>query len=97
MHSFFLTSTPPPFRWEKAPVGQARAQGAGRQARQGRDSKPVDSPPVERIRIPALSQESWRYTSRAQAREQEWQPMHCSMRGVLNIFMALLERSRSIF
>jgi len=71
MHSFFLTTTPPPFLCEKAPVGQAMAQGAGSQARQGLASKPVERPPVDLIRIPALSQESCLCTSRAQAREQE--------------------------
>jgi len=71
MHSFFLTTTPPPFRCEKAPVGQARAQGAGSQAKQGLASKPVERPPVDRIRIPAVSQERRLCTTRAQAREQE--------------------------
>jgi hypothetical protein len=57
MHSFFLTMTPPPRRWLKAPVGHASAQGAGSQARQGFASKPVERPPVDRMRIPAVSQE----------------------------------------
>src|SRR5512143_4072364 len=87
MQSFFLTTTPPPFLWEYAPVGQAAAQGAGSQARQVRASNPVESPPEERMRMPAVSQESRLCTIRAQAREQEWQPMQRSMRGVVRIFM----------
>jgi len=71
MQIFFRTMTPPPRRWEKAPVGQASAQGAGSQARQGLASKPVDRPPVDRIRIPAVSQERRLCTKRAQAKEQE--------------------------
>jgi hypothetical protein len=70
MHSFFLTTTPPPFLCEKAPVGQARAQGAGSQARQVMASKPVERPPVDRILIPAVSQESCLCTKRAQARNR---------------------------
>src|SRR5512136_1344250 len=93
MHSFFLTTTPPPFRCEKAPVGHAVAQGGGSQARQGLASKPVERPPVDWIRIPALSQESCLCTRRAQAREQEWQPMHRSIRGVLKIFMPISFKS----
>jgi hypothetical protein len=57
MQSFFLTTTPPSRRWLKAPVGQAAAQGAGSQARQYTAVKPVDNPPEECIRIPALLQE----------------------------------------
>jgi hypothetical protein len=71
MHSFFFTITPPPFRCEKAPVGHASAQGAGLQARQVRASKPVDNPPEDLIRIPAVSHESFLCTCRAQASEQE--------------------------
>jgi len=70
MQSFLLTITPPPFRWKKAPVGQASAQGAGLQARQGLDSKPVDNPPDDEIRMPAVSQDNRLFTSRAQANEQ---------------------------
>jgi hypothetical protein len=70
MQSFLLTSTPPPLRWKKAPVEQAKAQGAGLQARQGFASKPVDRPPEEIIRIPAVSQDNRLFTSRAQAKEQ---------------------------
>jgi hypothetical protein len=87
MQSFFLTTTPPPLRWEKAPVGQASAQGAGRQARQILASNPVESPPDEAMRMPAVSQESRLWIRRAQASEQEWQPMHLSIRGAVRIFM----------
>jgi hypothetical protein len=73
------------------------AQGAGSQARQGLASKPVERPPVDRIRIPAVSQERCLYTSRAQAREQEWQPMHRSIRGVLKIFIPNLLQERDGF
>jgi len=69
-------------------VGQAAAQGAGSQARQTRASNPVESPPDDRMRIPAVSQESRLCTIRLQAREHEWQPMQRSMRGVVRIFMA---------
>ena len=86
MQSFFLTMTPPPLRWEYAPVGHAFAQGAGSQARQGLASNPVDRPPDEIIRIPAVSQDRRLWTCLAQAREQEWHPMHRSMRGVVRIF-----------
>jgi len=87
MQSFFLTMTPPPLRWEKAPVGQASAQGAGLQARQILASKPVDIPPDEIMRMPAASHDSFLYTCRAQAREHELHPMHRSIRGVVSIFM----------
>jgi hypothetical protein len=87
MQSFFLTTTPPPFLCEYAPVGQAFTQGAGSQARQVRASNPVDRPPEDRMRIPAVSQESRLCTRRAQASEQEWHPMQRSIRGVVNIFM----------
>ena len=39
------------------------------------------------MRIPAVSHERNLCTSRAQAREQEWQPMHLSIRGAVKIFM----------
>jgi len=71
MHSFFLTTTPPPFRYEKAPVGQTIAQGAGLHARQDFASKPVDNPPEEAIRMPAVSHDKCLCTSLAQASEQE--------------------------
>jgi hypothetical protein len=87
MQSFARTTTPPPLRWEKAPVGQAAAQGAGSQARQVRASKPVDSPPEEAMRMPAVFQDRFWCTSRAQASEQEWQPMQRSMRGAVKIFI----------
>ena len=70
-----------PFRREYAPVRQAAAQGAGSQARQVCASKPVDMPPEDAMRIPAVSQDRRSCTSRAQAREQEWQPMQRSMPG----------------
>jgi hypothetical protein len=90
MHRSFFTITPPPLRWRNAPVGQASAQGAGRQARQVLASKPVESPPEETIRIPAESQETRLYTRRAQASEQELQPMHRSILGVVKTFMKFL-------
>jgi len=68
-------------------VGQTMAQGAGRHARQVLASKPVESPPEERMRIPAVFQERRLCTSRAQAREQEWQPMHRSILGAVSLFM----------
>jgi len=89
MQSFFFTITPPPLRWEKAPVGQASAHGAGSQAKQWLAVKPVVKPPEERIRIPAVSQEIRLCTIRAQASEQEWQPIQRSIFGVVNIFMAI--------
>jgi hypothetical protein len=54
MQRLFVTTTPPPFRCEYAPVKQASAQRAGRQARQVLASNPVDRPPDEEIRIPAV-------------------------------------------
>jgi hypothetical protein len=33
--------------------------------------KPVESPPEDLMRMPAVSQDRFRWTSRAQAREQE--------------------------
>src|SRR6056297_2037754 len=71
VHLSLRRTTPPPFLCLSASSGQARAQGAGLQARQTRASKPVLSPPDERIWIPALFQEMDLCTSRAQAREQE--------------------------
>src|SRR5512143_1247720 len=87
MQSFFFTTTPPPFLWEYAPVGQADTQGAGSQTRQSRASNPVERPPEDLIRIPAVSQESRLCTSRAQASEHEWHPMQRSILGVVRIFM----------
>jgi len=80
--------TPPPLRWEYAPVGQASAQGAGSQARQDRASKPVDIPPLDMMRMPAASHDSRLCTNRAHAREQELHPMQRSIRGVVKIFIA---------
>jgi hypothetical protein len=57
MQSFFFTTTPPPFLWEFAPVGQAITQGAGSQAMQSRASNPVERPPDDLMRIPAVSQD----------------------------------------
>jgi hypothetical protein len=68
-------------------VGQARAQGAGWHARHVLASKPVESPPEERMRIPAVFQERRLCTRRAQAKEQEWQPMHRSILSAISIFM----------
>jgi hypothetical protein len=87
MHKLFLTLTPPPFRCAYAPVGQASTQGAGLQARHNRASNPVDIPPVDMMRIPAASHDRRLCTKRAQAREQELQPMQRSMRGVFKIFI----------
>src|SRR5574340_1424256 len=97
MQSFFFTTTPPPFLWEYAPVGQAATQGAGSQARQSCASNPVASPPEERMRIPAVSQDRRLCTSRAQASEQEWHPMQRSIRGVVRIFMALSPSISHVF
>lgn len=83
-------TTPPPLRWEKEPVGQASAQGAGLQARHTFASNPVDNPPEEAMRIPAVSQESRLYTNRAQAKEQEWQPIHLSIREAFRTFISNL-------
>jgi hypothetical protein len=69
-------------------VGQAAAQGAGSQARQVRASKPVDSPPEEAMRMPAVFQDRFLCTRRAQASEQEWQPIQRSMRGAVRVFKA---------
>jgi hypothetical protein len=87
MHRFFFTMTPPPGRWEKAPVGQTAAQGAGRQARQCWAINPVDSPPEEWILMPAVCHDIFLCTSLAQASEQEWQPMQRSILGVVSIFI----------
>jgi hypothetical protein len=79
--------TPPPGRWEKAPVGHTAAQGAGRQARQCWAINPVDSPPEEWILMPAVCHDIFLCTSLAQASEQEWQPMQRSILGVVSIFI----------
>jgi hypothetical protein len=71
-------------------VGQAKAQGAGSHARHGFDSKPVDRPPEEMMRMPAVSQDNLLFTSRAQAKEQAWQPMHLSICGVVSIFAVFI-------
>jgi hypothetical protein len=63
------------------------AQGAGSQARHNLASKPVDSPPEDAMRMPAVDQEMRWWTRRAQASEHEWQPMQRSMRGARRIFM----------
>jgi hypothetical protein len=87
MQMLFRTMTPPPSRCEYAPVGQASAHGAtGSQARQCLASYPVESPPVDLMRMPALFHERFLYTYRAQAKEQEWQPMQRSILGVVRIF-----------
>jgi hypothetical protein len=41
------------------------------------------------MRIPAVSQDSFLCTRRAQASEQEWQPMQRSILGVVRIFIAI--------
>jgi hypothetical protein len=87
MHRFFFTMTPPPGRWEKAPVGHTAAQGAGRQARQCWAINPVESPPEEWILMPAVCHDIFLCTSLAQASEQEWQPMQRSILGVVSIFI----------
>jgi len=79
--------TPPPLRWEKAEVGQASAQGAGSQARQRTARKPEDMPPEDSIRMPAQVQLSFLWIIRAQDSEQEWQPVHWSIRGVVKSFI----------
>jgi hypothetical protein len=88
MQSFFCCMTPPPFSRLRLPVGQAVAQGAGSQARQTLARKPEDMPPEDWMRMPAFSQDRHLCTTRAQAREQEWQPMHRSMRVALSCFMS---------
>jgi hypothetical protein len=50
-------------------------------------SKPVDNPPEDRMRMPAVSQGRRLCTSRAHAKEQAWQPIQRSILGVVNIFM----------
>src|SRR5208283_4377630 len=85
---FIRTMTPPSFRCEYAPVGQTIAHGAGSQAKQVLASNPVERPPEEDMRIPAVSQDRRLCTSRAQAREHEWQPIHRSILGAVKIFMA---------
>ena len=81
------TTTPPPRLGVSAPVGQTAAQGGGSQERHLLAANPVDSPPAERMRMPAQCQETFLCTSLAQARAQEWQPMHWSRRGVESCFM----------
>jgi len=54
IHNFFFWMTPPSLRCDNEPVGHASAQGAGSHARQTRASKPVDNPPDEEMRMPAL-------------------------------------------
>ena len=39
------------------------------------------------MRMPAVNHDRFPCTSLAQAREQEWQPMHRSILGVVSIFM----------
>src|SRR5271157_1221023 len=87
MQRFLRTITPPSLRWLYAPVGQASAQGAGSQATHVLATKPVESPPDEPMRIPAVSHERFLCIRRAQAKEQEWQPMQRSILGVVKIFM----------
>jgi hypothetical protein len=87
MQRLFFTSTPPPWRCAYAPVGHAAAQGAESQARQVLASNPVDRPPEEAMRMPAVSQDRRLCTSLAQASEQEWQPMQRSILGAVRIFM----------
>ncbi|SPD75587.1 hypothetical protein PITCH_A650008 [uncultured Desulfobacterium sp.] len=86
MQSFFLTTTPPPLRCEYAPVGQDWVQGAGLQARHILASKPVERPPDEMIRMPAVSHDRRLWINRPHAREQEWHPMQRSILGVVNVF-----------
>ena len=74
-----------------APVGQAKAQGAGLQARQDFASKPVDNPPEDIIRIPAVSQDNLLCTRRAQASEQEWQPIHLSILGAVSTLAVFMD------
>jgi hypothetical protein len=62
--------------------------------RQVRASNPVDNPPDDRMRMPAVSQESRLCTRRAQASEQEWQPMHRFILGVVNIFISHLLKDK---
>jgi len=70
-----------------APVGQAAAQGAGSQARQSTAWKPLVRPPEDLMRMPARFQDMDLYTRRAQAIEQQWQPMQRSMRIARWTFM----------
>jgi predicted naringenin-chalcone synthase len=81
--------TPPPFFLSfMAPVGQTSAQGAGEQARQTLATNPVERPPEDAILIPAVFHDSNLCTNRAQAKEQEWQPMQRSIREAVNIFIS---------
>jgi hypothetical protein len=69
------------------------AQGAGSHARQRTATKPVDSPPEEWIRIPDVDHETRWWIRRAQASAQEWQPIHRSIRGVVNNFIRAVKIS----
>jgi len=83
MQRFLRTTTPPPslrIRTRRA----AAAQGAGSQARQTRASNPWKARPDDRIRMPAVSQESRLCTILAQAR-REWQPDAALHAGVVRI------------
>jgi len=54
LHNLFLKIIPPPVRSIKAPVLQAAAHGAESQAKQWFATNPVESPPEEWMRIPAV-------------------------------------------
>jgi hypothetical protein len=43
------------------------------------------------MRIPAVSQDNLLCTRRAQASEQEWQPIHLSIRGVVSTFALFID------
>jgi hypothetical protein len=77
-------------------VGQANTQGAGSQARQVLASKPVDSPPDEAMRMPAVSHDRFLCISLAHAREQEWQPIQRSILGVVNTFITITSYRRNL-
>ena len=64
MQSSFCDHHAPALSLGVRTVGQAAAQGAGSQARQIRASNPVDSPPEDPMRMPAVSQESRLWTIR---------------------------------
>jgi len=87
MQYFFLWMMPPSLRWVNASVGHALAHGAGSQARQSLASKPVDNPPAEAMRIPALFHDKNLWTCLEQDREHEWQPIQRSMRAALRAFI----------
>ena len=42
------------------------------------------------MRIPAVSQDNLLCTNRAQASEQEWQPIHLSILGVVSTFAVFI-------